>query len=153
MQLVETLNYLQPKLRWREKEAKRGMECYHTSRVCYHGTDQSDRRTNIARFCDLTCTLDLYDRNLLCQQRISWFEPCDIANFRPRADICNLAWLKPEGRFLSFYRVQKISLRVLSFRGLPVRVEFQFHDDKHNPALGLPCQCGPRAAVVGRNLI
>ena len=25
--------------------------------VCNHGTDQSDRRTNVARFCDLTCTL------------------------------------------------------------------------------------------------
>ena len=26
--------------------------------VCNHGTDQSDRRTDDARFCDLTCTLD-----------------------------------------------------------------------------------------------
>ena len=30
------------------------------SRVCNHGTDQSDRWTNVARFCDLTCTLDLW---------------------------------------------------------------------------------------------
>ena len=30
---------------------------YHMSPVCNHGTDQSDRRINIARFCNLTCTL------------------------------------------------------------------------------------------------
>ena len=43
---------------------------YHVSRVCYHGTDQSDRRTKVARFCDfkvarfcdLLCTLDLRTR-------------------------------------------------------------------------------------------
>ena len=33
---------------------------YHMSHVCNHGTDQSDRRMNVARFCDLTCTLELW---------------------------------------------------------------------------------------------
>ena len=33
---------------------------YHMSHVCNHGTDQSDRRTNVARFCDLICTLELW---------------------------------------------------------------------------------------------
>ena len=30
------------------------------SHVRNHGTDQSDRRMNVARFCDLTCTLELW---------------------------------------------------------------------------------------------
>ena len=41
------------------------------------------------------------------------------------------AWLN-QWMFLSFFRVQKVSLRVPFFRGLLVRVEFRFHDDKHN---------------------
>ena len=39
------------------------------------------------------------DRNLLRQHWISWFEPCEIANLRPRADICNLTWLKVSAAF------------------------------------------------------
>ena len=37
-----------------------GNFAYHMSHVCNHGTDQSDRRMNVARFCDLTCTLELW---------------------------------------------------------------------------------------------
>ena len=101
------------------------------SRVCNDSTDQSDRRTNAARFCDLTCTLDLWTGT--CSASTDWFKPCDIANFRSRADICHLAWLKPaRGKvfvvFFSF-QIEKVSLRVLFFRGLPVQVEFRFHDD------------------------
>ena len=34
--------------------------CYHMSRVCNHGTDQSDRWMDVARICDLKCTLELW---------------------------------------------------------------------------------------------
>ena len=42
------------------------------------------------------------DRNLLRQHWISRFEPCEIANLRPRADICNLTWLKVSVVFSSW---------------------------------------------------
>ena len=109
---------------------------YHMSHVCNHGTDQSDRRMNIAKFCDLLLLLLLLyvlqglpnstnwlmlrlshmyfwtlDRNLLCQHWIGSFEPCEIVNLRPEADICNLTWLKVSVVF--FFRAKKLSLRVL----------------------------------------
>ena len=40
--------------------AMRYVDIIIMSHVCNHGTDQSDRRMNVARFCDLTCTLELW---------------------------------------------------------------------------------------------
>ena len=77
------------------------------------------------------------DRNLLHQHWISWFEPCEIANLRPRADICNLTWLKVSVVFFSSQKAFCSSS--IFFRAFPVRVEYRFHDDKHSG-----CRGGPR---------
>ena len=68
------------------------------------------------------------NRNLLRQNWISWFEPCEIANLRPRADICNLTWLS----FCRFFELKGFLFEFYFFRAFPVWVEYRFHDDKHN---------------------
>ena len=64
-----------------------------SSAVCNHGTDQSDRRTNIARFCNLTCTLH-FGPALASPALNQLIRAMKIANLCPGADICNLARLK-----------------------------------------------------------
>ena len=67
---------------------------YHMSHVCNHGTDQSDRRMNVARFCDLTCTLELWTGTCFASTESADSSHVRLQNLRPWADICNLTWLK-----------------------------------------------------------
>ena len=133
---------------------------YHMSHVCNHGTDQSDRRVNVARFCDLTCTFELWTGTCFAST-----ESADSSHVRLQISALGRIFAISHGwKFLSFFRAKELSFRVLFFRALPVRVEYRFHDDKHNLSRlpgqfgcisarhGSPRACGPRAAVAGRDL-
>ena len=109
-------------------EKHQGTQCYRMSHVCNHGTDQSDRRMNVARFCDLTCTLELWTRTCFAST-----ESADSSHVRLQISALGLIFAISHGwKFLSFFRAKKLSLRVLFFRAFPVWVEHRFHDDKHN---------------------
>ena len=103
------------------------------SHICNHGTDQSDRRMNVARFCDLTCTLELLTRTCFAST-----ESADSNHVRLQISALGLIFAISHGwKFLSFFRAKKLSLRVLLFPAFPVRVEYRFHDDKHSPLVTL----------------
>ena len=105
-----------------------GLLIYHMSHVCNHGTDQSDRRMNVARFCDLTCTFELWTGTCFAST-----ESADSSHVRLQISALGRIFAISHGwKFLSFFRAKKLSFRVLFFRALPVRVEYRFHDDKHN---------------------
>ena len=133
---------------------------YHLPLVCNHGTDQSDRRMNVAIFCDLTCTLELWTETCFAST-----ESADSSHVRLQISALGLIFAISHGwKFLSFFRAKKLSLRVLFFRAFPVWVEYWFHDDKHNLSWwpgqfdcisahhGSPRACGPRAAMACRDL-
>ena len=54
------------------------------SRVCNHSADQSDRRTNAARFCDLTCHLTFGPELAppAPSQLVQTMRYCNFTNFR-----------------------------------------------------------------------
>ena len=87
-------------------------------------------------------------------------ESADSSHVRLQISAIGLIFaISHDWKFLSFFRVKKLPLRVLFFRAFPVRVEYRFHDDKHNLSwlLGqfgcISARHGsPRAAVAGRGL-
>ena len=85
------------------------------SHVCNHGTDQSDRRTNVARFCDITCSLDLWTGTCSAST-----ESADSSHAILLISTLGLifalshGWSLREG-FCLFFQVQNVSLRVLFF--------------------------------------
>ena len=98
---------------------------YHMSHVCNHGSDQSDWRINVARFCDLTCTFELWTGTCFTST-----ESADSSHVRLQISALGRIFAISHGwKFLSFFRAKKLSFRVLFFRALPVRVEYRFHDD------------------------
>ena len=85
---------------------------------------------------------------------------CEIASFRPRADICNIVWPKGFGRLFEV----KGFLFEFYFLIVTCLIRVRFHDDIHNLSW-LPRQfrcisarqgslraCGPWVAVAGRDL-
>ena len=129
--------------------------------VCNRGSDQSDRRINVARFCDLTCTLN-FGQEL----------PSPALNqlIRPMWD-CKpppYGWYLQSQLYMaeSFCRFLELKTFLFKFyfRAFIVRVEYRLHDDKHNLSWLLgqfgcilarhhnPRACGPQSAVAGRDL-
>ena len=81
------------------------------SHVCNHGTDQSDRRMNVARFCDLICTFELWTETCFAST-----ESADSSHVRLQISTLGLIFAISHGwKFLSFFQAKKLSLRVLFF--------------------------------------
>ena len=66
------------------------------SRVGFYGKDQSDRRTNVARFCDLTCTLELWTGTCLAST-----ETADSSHVRLQISALGLIFAISHGWSLS----------------------------------------------------
>ena len=84
---------------------------YHMSHVCNYGTDQSDRRMNVARFCDHTCTLELWTGTCFAST-----ESTDSIHVRLQISALGRIFAISHGwKFLSFFRAKELSFRVLFF--------------------------------------
>ena len=90
---------------------QRGTNTYHMSRVCDHGTDQSDRRMNVARFCDLTCTLELWTGTCFAST-----ESADSSHVRLQISALGLIFAISHGwKFLSFFELKSFLFEFYSF--------------------------------------